>query len=179
MLAAGGFLQAKTDYKFDWTSSLRGRVGYAFDRVFAYATGGLAFLNESEVRSQYRAVSGSVPSTQLIFREKASVTRSGWTVGAGVEYALNNNWSLKGEYAYDHFGNEDFFFPNATAGVMLPSTVQTRTCILYYPPAAGGGCRVYRNNTTTVPGSSQTTNGRRAENDLGLHAIKIGVNYRF
>lgn len=178
-LAAGGFLQAKTDYKFDWTSSLRGRVGYAFDRVFAYATGGLAFLNESEVRSQYRAVSGSVPSTQLIFREKASVTRTGWTVGAGVEYALNNNWSLKGEYAYDHFGNEDFLFPNATAGAMLASTVQTRTCILYYPPAAGGGCRVYRTNTTTVPGSSQTTNGRKAENDLGLHAFKIGVNYRF
>jgi hemoglobin/transferrin/lactoferrin receptor protein len=178
-LTAGSFLQAKTDYKFDWTASLRGRVGYAFDRALVYATGGLAFLNESEVRSQYRAASGSVPGTQLIFREKASVTRSGWTVGAGVEYALNNNWSLKGEYAYDHFGNEDFLFPNATAGVMLPSTVQTRTCILYYPPAAGGACRVYRNNTTTVPGSSQTTNGRKAENDLGLHAIKIGVNYRF
>ncbi len=178
-LTTGSFLQAKTDYQFDWTASLRARVGYAFDRVLVYAMGGLTFLNESEVRSQYRAVSGSVPSTQLNFREEASGTRSGWTFGGGFEYALTNNWSLRGEYSYDHFGDREFLFPNATAGVTLPYAVQTQICAVYFPPSRGGGCRLYRTQTVTVPGSSQTTNGRRAENDLDFHAIKIGVNYRF
>ncbi|MCA1454620.1 TonB-dependent receptor [Bradyrhizobium sp. BRP22] len=178
-LRAGSFLQAKIDYQFDWTASLRGRIGYAFDRVLVYATGGLAFLSESEVRSQYQAVSGNVPSTQLNFREEASATRSGWTLGGGFEYALTNNWSLKGEYSYDHFGNKDFLFPNATAGVTLAYGVQTQICVLYYPPPRAGVCRVYRSQTVTIPGSSQTTNGRKAENDLDLHSIRIGLNYRF
>lgn len=171
-LAAGSFLQAKTDYRFDWTASLRARLGYAFDRTLLYAAGGIAFLNETETRTQYLAQTGAVAGTQVRFMEQASAVRRGWTLGAGFEYALTNHWTLKGEYSYDHFGNQEFLFPGATAGAMGPSTV--RVCVVFLP---NGTCRVYTNRT--VPGSSQTTNGRKAENDLDLHAIKFGVNYRF
>jgi opacity protein-like surface antigen len=36
--------------------------------------------------------------------EKATDNRFGWMVGAGFEYALNNNWSVKVEYDYLDFG---------------------------------------------------------------------------
>ncbi len=35
-----------------------------------------------------------------------SNTRSGWTVGGGIEYALGYGWSAKGEYLYVKF--DDF-----------------------------------------------------------------------
>lgn len=171
-MAAGSFLQAKTNYTIDWSASLRGRIGYAADRMLIYATGGMAFLNETEVRSQYVQPSANNRWTQLSLNEEASAVRSGWTIGAGFEYALKNNWSLKGEYSYDRFGNEDFLFSGATAGVTLPTSVRT-TCARYIGPR----CVLW--NTINVPGSSQTTNGRLAKNELDLHAIKLGVNYRF
>jgi hemoglobin/transferrin/lactoferrin receptor protein len=74
-------------------------------------------------------------------------------VGGGIEYALTNNWSLKGEYLYADFGTADFEFPGATAGVTL-----TRS---------------------GVPGTSTIVNGRTASNDLDLHSVKLGINYRF
>jgi hemoglobin/transferrin/lactoferrin receptor protein len=178
-LAAGNFLQAQTDYKFDWTASLRGRFGYALDRLLIYATGGVAFLKETEIRTQYRSnsASASAPAgswTQAAFKEQASATRKGWTGGAGFEYALTNNWSLRGEYAYDHFGNENFLFPNATAGVTLPYSVSTR-CTPFPACLRTGPATI----VTNFPGSSQTTNGRVAQNTLDLQAITIGLNYRF
>lgn len=171
-MAAGSFLQAKTNYAIDWSASLRGRIGYAADRMLIYATGGMAFLNETEVRSQYVQPSANNRWTQLSLNEEASAVRSGWTIGAGFEYALKNNWSLKGEYSYNRFGGEDFLFSGATAGVTLPTSVRT-TCARYIGPR----CVLW--NTIDVPGSSQTTNGRLAKNELDLHAIKLGVNYRF
>ena len=38
-------------------------------------------------------------------------TLYGWTVGAGIEYAFWNNWSLKGEYLYARFENQAYLFP--------------------------------------------------------------------
>ena len=48
-------LEAKMDYAFDWMATIRGRVGYAFDRMFVYGTGGVALLKDKEFREQYRS----------------------------------------------------------------------------------------------------------------------------
>jgi hemoglobin/transferrin/lactoferrin receptor protein len=123
-LTAGGWLQAKTDYKLDWVATLRGRIGFAYDRLLVYGTGGLAFLEETETRTQYEANSAG-RTTEAASSESASMTRRGWTLGAGLEYALTNNWSLKAEYSYLRFGSRDFLFGNATAGVMQGTTPQS------------------------------------------------------
>jgi opacity protein-like surface antigen len=34
-----------------------------------------------------------------------SKNRTGWTVGGGVEYAVDYNWSVFGEYRYTDFGH--------------------------------------------------------------------------
>lgn len=74
--------------------SVRGRVGYAFDRFLAYATGGLAFAN---IQNVYTPTGGTPVET-------FSKTRSGWTLGAGLEYAFAPKWTARVEYRYADFG---------------------------------------------------------------------------
>lgn len=167
-------LQARTEYELSWMATIRGRVGYAFDRMLVYGTGGLALLNEKQWRDQYRSNSNASAlqgTTVLAFTEFAEKQRTGWTIGAGAEYAIDGNWSVKGEYAYTEFGEEDFDFPNAHQGVTNTYSVTT----VCRPPT----CRPPRLITTVFPGSWDTVNGRKASNAIDLHAMKMGVNYRF
>jgi outer membrane immunogenic protein len=85
-LCAANLCQTRTD----WLSTVRGRVGYAFDRVLPYFTGGLAMGN---IRTP-NAINGGIDQTN-----------AGWTVGAGVEFALVANWTAKVEYLYVDLGN--------------------------------------------------------------------------
>ncbi len=78
--------------------SLRLRAGYAFDRTLLYVTGGIAgaSIKESVI------VSGTgVKSTN-------SGTEYGYTIGAGVEYAITNNISARAEYRYTDFGKSSW-----------------------------------------------------------------------
>jgi opacity protein-like surface antigen len=84
-LCAGGCLT-----KSSWLSTVRGRAGYAFDRLLVYGTGGAAFGN---VQANF----SNDPVT--------SSTEAGWTVGAGVEWSFAPNWSAKGEYLFVDLGN--------------------------------------------------------------------------
>lgn len=74
----------------DWNGSLRLRAGYAFDRALVYATGGVAFVD-----NKYRAQIGTSTATF-----DKSETLTGWTVGAGIDYAMTNNWFAGLEYRY-------------------------------------------------------------------------------
>jgi len=78
--------------KHKWQGSLRGRVGVAFDRTLFYVTGGAALVELEHTAFSRRA------------RETYSNTRLGWTLGAGVEYALSDKWSVRGEYRYTDYG---------------------------------------------------------------------------
>lgn len=75
------------------SGTVRARAGYAVDRALVYGTGGLAWANFDTT------VNNGVVSA------KSDRTRAGWVVGGGVEYALTNNISAKGEYLYEDFGN--------------------------------------------------------------------------
>ena len=86
--------------------SARGRVGFAVDRALFYATGGAAF--------------GSLSNTYLNtlngLGDSFSKTRVGYTVGAGIEYAITNNWSVRAEYRYTDFGSFTDNLTNSTGG---------------------------------------------------------------
>src|SRR5438034_9055806 len=75
--------------KNNWLGTVRGRVGYAFDRFLPYFTGGLAL--------------GDINATRPGF-PGGSITNAGWTVGAGLEVGLVSNVSLKAEYLYVDLG---------------------------------------------------------------------------
>jgi outer membrane immunogenic protein len=76
-----------------WLSSVRGRVGYAFDRVLPYVTGGLAVGGvKNTITTPMSALNGTTTGT-------------GWTVGAGVEYGVTPSLSFKAEYLFADIPN--------------------------------------------------------------------------
>jgi outer membrane immunogenic protein len=83
-------------------------------------TGGVAFASGTRIEE------GNFPGT-----DKNSHT--GWTVGAGVEYALSNNWSLRGEYRYHDFGTKNYDVPGPGGqGTDVHLTASTATIGLNY-----------------------------------------------
>lgn len=83
----------------DWTATLTGRAGIAFDRWLVYGKGGVAWAADKYSTNFY-----SIPTIEL------SQTRTGWTAGAGVEYAFAQQWTAKLEYNYMDFGTDRVSF---------------------------------------------------------------------
>ena len=71
----------------DYVGTVRGRIGYAFDRVMPYVTGGVAWGHA------HVGINDGSGAT-------VGHTQPGWTAGAGVEFAVSGNWSAKLEYEY-------------------------------------------------------------------------------
>lgn len=95
--------------QIDWFGTLRGRIGFAFDRVLVYGTGGLAF-GQAEVSGRWVSngvALGAVAIPTTIAAGSTTETRFGWTLGAGVEWAFAPNISIKGEYLYVDLGRTD------------------------------------------------------------------------
>jgi outer membrane immunogenic protein len=80
-----------------WEASVRGRIGYAWDRFMLYATGGAAF-------TQFR-IGTFLVGLPGVTDDKTVV---GGTVGGGIEYAFTNNISLGVEGRWTGYGHEDF-----------------------------------------------------------------------
>ncbi|MGH6847532.1 MAG: outer membrane protein [Methylocella sp.] len=97
--------------------SIRARIGVAFDRVLIYGTGGVAFAGFDD------NYSGAGPT--FFLNEKDSKTRTGWTVGGGLEYAVTNNWSIRAEYRYSDFGRSPDYptITSATTGFLTNGNV--------------------------------------------------------
>jgi len=87
----------------NWTSTVTGRAGVAFDRLLVYGKGGVAFAND---KSSFTDIAGATATDTL--------TRTGWTAGAGLEYAFAGNWSAKVEYDYLGFGSKTLNFSTPT-----------------------------------------------------------------
>jgi outer membrane immunogenic protein len=86
-----------------WTSTVTGRVGAAFDRLLVYGKGGVAFARD---QSSFTDLAGNSASDAF--------TRTGWTGGLGLEYGITRNWSAKIEYDYLAFGSQPLNFTTAT-----------------------------------------------------------------
>jgi outer membrane immunogenic protein len=97
---SGGCNFSGCETKSDWLATVRGRAGYAWDRVLFYGTGGVAFGN-------LEAAAGTAPFS--------STTQTGWTAGAGVEAAFAPNWTAKVEYLYVDLGSQSCGFANCGA----------------------------------------------------------------
>jgi outer membrane immunogenic protein len=68
----------------DFLGTVRGRIGYAFDRTLVYGTGGFAYGDVTE-RALFFAPAGG---GALQFAGNRSRIETGYAVGGGVEYAL-------------------------------------------------------------------------------------------
>lgn len=103
--------------------SIRGRVGYSYGSTLVYATAGLAVADHT---SQYWNWAGT--------SETFSRVVTGYTVGAGVEYALSPNFTVRGEYRfteYERFKNNSVVvFPGFT-GTQRPYLHTTHIGVAY------------------------------------------------
>jgi outer membrane immunogenic protein len=97
--------------KSDWIATIRGRAGYAADRVLFYATGGGA--------------AGNV-QTGLNTLSLQSNTEYGWTAGAGIEWAFADNWTAKVEYLFVDLGNTTCN-TSANCGFDAPATASNNS----------------------------------------------------
>lgn len=99
--------------KIEALGTITGRVGAAFDRTLLYVKGGAAWALEKHVLKT-GVIDPNTFNTVDVFAN-TSDSRWGWTVGAGVEFAVAANWSLKAEYNYLDFGKERVNFAFAPA----------------------------------------------------------------
>ncbi len=84
------------------SGTIRGRLGYAFNRLLVYGTGGWAWADQTTQRTQVLGiVGGAGPGTT----ETVKPILSGWTAGGGMSYAFADNWNVFAEYRYTRFVN--------------------------------------------------------------------------
>jgi len=145
-IAAVGDTHVKT------LASIRGRLGYAFNEILVFGTGGIAFKTQDGSRTQYATASTSGAaadfSTIPVFVEKHSSSNVGWTVGGGAEYAFDKNWSVTSSYRYTKWRNSSNDNPLALSTVF----------------------------NYVAPGNS---NGRVSYSTSSDQTVRMGVNYKF
>ena len=79
--------------------SVRARLGYSFDRALVYVTGGLAFGKVNNFWAFNHEAANDDTASE-------SKWRAGWALGAGVEYAIDRNWTVRAEGTYYDLGSK-------------------------------------------------------------------------
>jgi outer membrane immunogenic protein len=155
----------------NWFGTARVRVGYAFDRVLVFATGGLAFTDDNNsnnglgvfngaqiplgfyVSNAAAQAGGTVGTTGFLGRRNSD--NVGWALGGGVEWAFTNNLTFKVEGLWVGMdgGNNNGVFGNGVVGV----------------------------TNTGAPISSTNNNffGLGGRDDADFFVARVGINYKF
>lgn len=103
-LTDGSMGKSTGKIKEKWAGATRVRVGYAADRWMPYIAGGVAY---AKVDSSFR-IKDSAGNTVPGYSVSDSDTMTGWTIGAGVDYAMTDHLILRAEYRYSDFGDQDY-----------------------------------------------------------------------
>jgi len=167
--------------RLDWFATVRGRLGYAWDRFLIYATGGVAFTDRGNNGDDFGAFGGGfgIPSgaslvgtgfytspaaafsgnlvapTNVFLTNSNNNNNVGWTVGGGVEWAFAYNWTAKIEGLYVSFDRNR----NNNTGFV------------------GGEVVGVSNTGAQVTAGQLGFNNRRDRDDFGV--VRVGVNYKF
>jgi outer membrane immunogenic protein len=107
----------------NWLAAATGRFGYAADTLLIYAKGGVAWMG-----ARYREdVLNGIGVTSSSF--SVNNTRTGFVVGAGLEYGFVEGWSGKIEYDFYDFGSSNYTFnifdPLTGTAFVQPVSVQS------------------------------------------------------
>jgi outer membrane immunogenic protein len=105
------------DLRSDWQASVRGRIGYAWDRTLLYVTGGVAFTDLRATTTWVPGVFGGFAFPGTITSQTKDLV--GGTVGAGVEQAITDNFTVGVEGRYTWYGNQTF-----DGGQLATSTIR-------------------------------------------------------
>jgi opacity protein-like surface antigen len=100
--------------------TVAGRVGFAWDRSLVYARAGGAWTNTT-----YNLFADT--SVSKLGTGNANIGANGWVAGAGLEYALTNNWSTV--FEYNHIGIGGTTVPFPTVAVVNTQNISVKQSI--------------------------------------------------
>jgi outer membrane immunogenic protein len=110
----GDIVNVNASARLNWLGTTRARIGFVATpdyRLMCYGTGGLNVFDN---------LAG------LYWRGAPSSVRVGWTIGAGVEYAITDTITLRGEYLYYDLGSSRVVaVPNLAASAVFPGVYAT------------------------------------------------------
>jgi outer membrane immunogenic protein len=138
----------------DWFGTARGRIGWAFDRVLVYGTGGFAFGggdNHNGCPDGFRS------SRDCGFGDDD--TRWGYAIGGGVEWALPTSFSL--------FGSSAVTFKIEGLYVNLDDDNN------------GGRTDLVGFNRRTGDAIIVSGSGGRHDNETDFGVVRAGINFKF
>ncbi|MFO1162478.1 MAG: carbohydrate porin [Reyranellaceae bacterium] len=95
---------ATANEQLEYLASLRARAGYAMGSWTPFVTGGIAWASTRLSRTDLTTGNEDANPSNV---------RVGWTVGAGVDYRLDQRWSTRLEYLYTNLGLTGFLFASA------------------------------------------------------------------
>jgi outer membrane immunogenic protein len=114
--------------KTTWLFTARPRVGWVTGNTLIYATGGVAVTD-----FHYTATFADTYTPVTENGSKTS-TKTGWTLGGGLETQIDPKWSLKAEYLYADFGtiNSSGALVPAVSGQVMDHTAKLNTSIVRF-----------------------------------------------
>jgi outer membrane immunogenic protein len=111
-LATGIVFPSQFTFGNDFLASATARLGYSFaDRWLVFGRGGAAWTREK--------IDDAYTRFGLAVDPGVTQTRTGWTAGAGVEWAFAPHWSTTLEYNYYDFGNGGTVLGSSTNNVTV------------------------------------------------------------
>jgi opacity protein-like surface antigen/outer membrane receptor protein involved in Fe transport len=102
------------------SEAVRARLGYAFNNVLLYGTGGWAWSNNQFIRTQ---LTGTLNLATAGTDEAVNTYLSGWTAGGGVAVAFAQNWNAFTEYRYTNYGSTTVTLPFSLLSTTLANKV--------------------------------------------------------
>jgi outer membrane immunogenic protein len=97
-----------------WITTVAARFGFAVDHWLFYGKAGGGWVGNNNLTITNLTTGVSLTCGNFTNLTNCSNNSGGWLIGAGLEYAITNNWTVKLEYDYLRLGNRTFFIP-ATA----------------------------------------------------------------
>ncbi|WP_208441293.1 outer membrane protein [Bartonella raoultii] len=100
--------------KEKWSGATRVRIGFATDRIMPYIAGGVAYtqmqgISALQVKKGLHADADAnkVVASGNVYDETKTLV--GFTLGAGVDFAMTDNVLLRAEYRYSDYGKKKYF----------------------------------------------------------------------
>ena len=93
----------ETNSDINYLGTVRGRIGYAFDSLLVYGSGGLAYAG---VDNSMSAPSGG-EFANYRFKQDGEDADFGYSVGGGVDVLATQNLSFGVEYLYTNLGSNE------------------------------------------------------------------------
>lgn len=143
-----GAAELTTSNQLKWFGTVRARFGFlATSNLLLFGTGGLAYGKVDQAASYMSLlnilVQGNPPNAfscfpnEPCFAGRRTTTEVGYTVGAGAEWLLWNNLSLKAEYSYINFGNSSYNISDTTPTGPTAASMRIATQLDYHIVRAG------------------------------------------